>query len=129
MTLRTIGPDPRNLVPNDKRARIEAKLLLDQVLLVPGLRLARDPATTPKETGQLIGSIRVSPARWKGDTLEGALVVGVEYGRFQEFRHPEKARYLQRAITAAQRALGKRLEGNAVLASLGLRAGARRGGA
>lgn len=126
--LKPFGPDPRKLVPSDKQARIEAKLLLDQVLLVPGLRLARDSATTPKRTGRLIGSIRATPARWRGDALEGALTVGVEYGRFQEFRHPTRARYLERVIAAARRALAKRIGGNDVLANLGRRSRAGRRG-
>ena len=123
MARQRFGPNPRKLVPNGFEARVEAKLLMDKILLNPGLRTIRSPNNTPKKTGQLIGSTRVIAARWIGFTLMGSLVVGVEYARFQEFRHPTKALYALRAINLASRKLQDDISGTDVLKKLGLRVG------
>lgn len=96
------------LVGGDElRARLAG--LLNATLAVPGLATARRIA--PFRHGQLRNSISVRPARVSGGTIEGALEVGVEYGRRQEFEHPSQARrfYLLKSARAASEKLAEEL--------------------
>lgn len=64
-------------------------------------RIAREPGHAPFLTGALVRSIKWRKARQGrglSGVITGALTVGVPYGRRQEFEHPTRSLYLQRAL-------------------------------
>ena len=66
-------------------------------------RIAKTPGHSPFLTGNLVKSIEWRKARaGKGvsNVVTGALLVGVPYGRRQEFEHSTRSLYLQRALQA-----------------------------
>ena len=66
-------------------------------------RIAKSPGHSPRLTGALVASIRWRKAgegKRAGRVITGALEVGVPYGRRQEFEHPTRKLYLQRALQA-----------------------------
>jgi len=64
-------------------------------------KVAKKPGHSPFLTGALVKSIKWQKAR-NGVVLSrgivGRLSVGVPYGRIQEYEHPTRSLYLQRAI-------------------------------
>lgn len=101
ITFSSMARSIERVVPDENEIRRRVRLLLNRAMLV-GLSYARQPANTPKLTGQLIRSITITKAVPKGGDLEATMLAGVEYARRQEYEHPTKSLYLLRAIQRAQ---------------------------
>lgn len=113
-------------VPDPIEARRRLVDLVNRRLADPGLRIARSEENTPRDTGDLIRSIRVAPARSVGNSVLAALLVGVDYGRFQELKHRSKGDYLKRAAEEVMKAIQEDLQGDLILERLGARTQGRR---
>ena len=113
-------------VPDPIEARKRLVALVNRQLADPGLRIAKSEENTPRDTGELIRSIRVVPAQTVGNAVTGALLVGVDYGKYQELKHHSKADYLKRAAEEVMRRIREDMEGDLILERLGARAIGRR---
>jgi len=96
--------DVHRAVPNPQEA-LEFVLAMVNRRGLQALARTKSSEWSPFDTGQLVRSIRWRPATARGQTIQGALTVGVIYGRRWEFTHPWKPYYLLRAIREAEKGL------------------------